>query len=391
MHDALKIAARAVKRICRRKYIRNVNGSASARRALLCHLVYPFITRNRFHHIQYLEARMIAAELDKFGYSVDVIEHDYPKRMDYENYDVLIGMGLHVRKCFERRTSPTPRVILYSPGVHNHEQNIRTLRRIRDFHDRHGIWLLESGRFAGEDWTSLAILADGVIVLGDDAAATTYQARTDRPVYSLPGFFYQHHDARTIIQNRKIEEARCHYLWFGSHGLIHKGLDLAVEATLRIPGCHLHVCGPLQHEKEFVHYFRKKPEANERIHWHGFLSLGDRDLTQIFAQCAFVLNPSCSEGGSPAAWTAIGNGGLIPIATRQSAMEIDRVGITIDELTVESVEMAMRTAHALSENEIRVRALQSIEYAEMNHSPTSYANELSNALRDVLANSRTSP
>ncbi len=40
-------------------------------------------------------------------------------------------------------------------------------------------------------------------------------------------------------------------MWFGSGGMIHKGLDLVLEVFARMQEYHLHICGPVHHEEDF--------------------------------------------------------------------------------------------------------------------------------------------
>ena len=42
---------------------------------------------------------------------------------------------------------------------------------------------------------------------------------------------------------------------------------------------------------------------------------------EILLSCSFAIFPSCSEGGCPSTLTVIGNGGLIPIITKETTIE----------------------------------------------------------------------
>ena len=70
----------------------------------------------------------------------------------------------------------------------------------------------------------------------------------------------------------------------------------------------LHVCGPIENEKEFVEIYKKELYFSDHIKTHGFIDLGSKKFEDILASCSFVIFPSCSEGGCPSVITAIGNG-----------------------------------------------------------------------------------
>ncbi len=371
------------KKLARPRLLRNVFRASHPKRALLCHVTYPFRTPDQLLHTQYQEAHGLANALHARSFQVDVLDYDHAGTVSYNEYDVLLGFGRHVRNCFQCRRSTRPKVILYSPGIHNHEQNRRTLQRVRDFHDHHGVWLLESGRFADDDWTSLAILADGVLVLGNESVAETYRRHTDRPVMVLPGFYQPVLDPSAVAARREIRTARRHALWFGSTGLIHKGLDLALDAVTSLPDWHLHVCGPLHRETSFMQCFQTL-HGHPRIHLHGFVRLSSPAFATLLQQCTFSLSPSCSEGGAAALLNTIGNGGLIPVATRETGVDIDPFGITIQELSPSSLAAALTEADALTEDMITERCRQALDWAKDRHSWAAYQRQLDLALNALL-------
>lgn len=45
-------------------------------------------------------------------------------------------------------------------------------------------------------------------------------------------------------------DCRKRFLWFGSGGMVHKGLDLVLEAFAEMPEYHLTVCGPVSREQD---------------------------------------------------------------------------------------------------------------------------------------------
>ena len=385
MLENLKAMARRIRPAPRPRFLRNVYTASGPRRALLAHLTYPFRTANRFYHIQYDEARMLAAVLGELGYTVDVVDYDYPRALDYPAYDLMVGMGPQIRQAFQNRRDRRPAVWLYSPGIHNHTQNLRVLHQVRAFHERHGRWLLESGRFAADDWTSLAVLTDAVIALGNEAVRQTYREQTDRPVYTAPGFYYQTQPVERLLAARRWDAAPTHALWFGSRGLIHKGLDLALEAVARQPGIILHVCGPLHRERSFMEVYRDRADLQDRVVWHGFTDIRSAAFAEILQTCSFLISPSCCEGGASAVLTALGNGGLIPVASRETGLDLDDYGLAIETLTVDGVARALQESLALDTAERARRGAAVVRAMQKHHTPDAYRARLRDILRLTLS------
>ena len=192
----------------------------------------------------------MAAALRNLKYNVDIVNYDDNRPVEYERYDLLIGFGTPVINSFAERYKPI-KVISYLAGMHNYVQNLATLQRVEDvYHKRHA-WLLDSGRFVAHDWTSISLISDATIALGNEVVAETYQRYTNKPLFILPSLYYELYDFREIVAGKDFSVSIKHFLWFGGSGLIHKGLDLVLETFADQPDLHLHICGPLQVESAF--------------------------------------------------------------------------------------------------------------------------------------------
>jgi glycosyltransferase involved in cell wall biosynthesis len=61
--------------------------------------------------------------------------------------------------------------------------------------------------------------------------------------------------------------------------------------------------------------------------------------------CNFVIHPSVSEGGAPSVLTCMGNGGLIPIVSESSGLDIKQgYGLIIKELSKDKIENKINEA-----------------------------------------------
>jgi len=87
--------------------------------------------------------------------------------------------------------------------------------------------------------------ADCAIILGNDFTRSTY-AYAHKPFYRIPI------SAPTVYPGPTARTRACRrsFLWFGSGGLVHKGLDLVLEAFAQMPDFYLTVCGPVNEEKD---------------------------------------------------------------------------------------------------------------------------------------------
>jgi hypothetical protein len=105
---------------------------------------------------------------------------------------------------------------------------------------------------------------------------------------------------------------RKHFLWLGSTGIVHKGLDLLIDIFNERNDICLHICGLNDVERKFA----KVPEKKNIIDY-GHIDINSFVFLEIVSKCTFIILPSCSEACS----TGIATGmlhGLIPIVMRNA-------------------------------------------------------------------------
>ena len=162
-------------------------------------------------------------------------------------------------------------------------------------------------------------------------------AYANKPIYRLPI------SAPVIYpwpEGKDFEACRRHFLWLGSHGFVHKGLDLVLEAFAAMPEYHLTVCGPtkgevekefekvLYVEKDFEKTFYKELYQTSNIRTVGWVDVASPEFMQIANDCIGLINPSCSEGEGGAVVGCM-HAGLIPIVSYESGVDIDAFGFLL--------------------------------------------------------------
>lgn len=363
------------------KIIKNYFQTKYKKIALLSYIVIPF-KKNSLSHTSYFEAQSWAKILFELGYNVDIIHYENSKNIDLSKYDFICGFGDIFQQYFESGLSKKVVTIYYGTGMHVCHQNYATLKRIKELHARKNVWIGKSARFVEKTWTHQTTLSDGIIALGNNVSANSYQQYYDKKIYSVGAPFFRTCNADIILHNRK-NEANKSFLWFGSSGLVHKGLDLVLENFSNRKYLTLNVCGPIENEKDFVEIYKKELYFSDNIKTHGFVDLGSEKFKDILSSCSFVIFPSCSEGGGAAVITAIGNGGLIPIISEETTVSTGSE-IWIEELTIDGVGKAINSALSLSEQQIKDMQIKNLKYILENHSKEKYYNTLKNSIESII-------
>ena len=359
--------------------IKNYYNTNYTKRALLSYIVYPFRYRMKNTHTNHYEAITWGKILDELGYQVDITQYD-DKSIDVSNYDVICGFGEVFFRCIYTADCRA-KMIFYSTGRENCLQNYETLKRIKNVHEKKGVWLGESSRFVEKSYTSVSITSDAVISLGNDICADSYKKYNDN-VFQLDAPIYKVLDYKYIIQNKKSDFQK-HFLWFGSSGLVHKGLDLLLNYFSTRDDIFLHICGNIYYEKDFIKTYEQELFQKENINVYGFVDIKSEKFEEILKQCGFVIFPSCSEGGSPSVLTCVGNGGLIPIITKETTIDTG-FDIWIENLDEEAIAKAVEKALLYSENNIKKISNQVGEYVLNKHSMENYYKNLKNIIENKI-------
>lgn len=344
--------------------ITNVFQTSYSKTALLSYLKTVFEnseSKKDLRHTNRYTTFLIAKILSELEYNVDVIDCGDEFSDDFSRYCLVIGLGKSLDYVLENRiNSELTKVIWFGTGCNPLFSNIVTLKRVDDFYKLTNKLLLSSSRYIKQDWPLQHEFADWIILHGSDFAKQTYQSKNISAI-NAP-VFINHSITRTDIE---WNTARKNYLWFGVGGLIHKGLDLLIEAFKEIKDCNLHICGNLEIEPDFYNYYKQLIDLSENLHYHGFVDVSSEKFKTVLSTNAFVIFPSASEGNSPSVITCMANGGLIPIVSKNADVKLYDYGITIEDLSVEEVSKAINKSKELTLDELKQQSEKIVK--ETNH------------------------
>lgn len=361
--------------------IKNYFNKNNTKSALLSYILTPF-QKDSIYHTNYFEAQSWAKILDEIGYNVDIIDYRNNKRIDLSKYDLICGFGDVFQSHFESNCHKNIKTIYYGAGMHVCHQNTISLQRVKDVYHKKYIWLAKSARFVEKTWSHQTSLVDGIIALGNNICADSYRRYYDGSVYEVPAPYYQTQDGIKIIKTRNQDSLK-HYLWFGSSGLIHKGLDLVLDYFSQNNDLYLHICGPIENEPDFVCAYKNELFESKNIIVHGFIDISSNAFKKILQQCAFIIYPSCSEGGSPSTLTVIGNGGLMPIITKETSIQTGHE-IWIEGFKYSDIDYAIKQSQQLTFDQTQAMQYKNYEFVTDNHSQNRYYLKLKESIQRII-------
>ena len=317
-------------------FIKNHYKTNFEKNVLISYITSSFLKGISHAHTNIVESLEIGRVFSDLGFNVDVVNYNSERKIDFKKYDVVFGFGKPLNDSFFSTNKKLKR-IFYGTGKHPWFSNWYTLDRLMSAYNKTGELFIESTRYISEDYLLQTTLVDGIVVIGNKDVVKTYKKYYNGPIYSIPVSFYKTHNPFEIIEKRNYPESKKHFLFFSGSGMVHKGLDLLLDAFSQSPDMHLHICAPVSAEKRFENFYKKELHYTKNIHTYGLIGIESDEFRRLLEQCAFVIPPSCSEGESTAIVHAVANGGLIPLLSNESSLSIDNLVPYINDLTSDAI------------------------------------------------------
>lgn len=348
-------------------------------RALLSYLSAPIGVPEAalpVNHTQYWEAAEIARLLAAAGFRTDVMHYHNRWWRPRGSYDVLVDVRWNMERLAPL-VGPSCVKIFHADTADAAVLAAAEQRRLDDLERRRGVRLeprrLERGNRGVE-------VADAATILGNQATLDTYRY-AGVPLYGLPV-------ASALV--RPFDEAKEHhrtrgrFLWLGSRGMVHKGLDLVLEAFAAAPDLHLTVCGPVHDESDFVEAYRAELFATANIDVLGFVDVTSSAFADLAARTSALIYPSSSEGCAGSVVTAM-HAGLVPIVSRESGVDVeDAGGLVLQDSSPAEVAERLRVAATWTGDEIGDRSRAAWERANARYTRAAFTAGYGAALHAIL-------
>lgn len=356
--------------------IYNVFETDYSKTVLISYLVKPFRIKNsNFNaHTNYLEVMLMADVFRELKYNIDVVDYRSNYKLNYETYDLVIGFGNSFKESFIG--SKDIFRILYTTGTNQCFQNKAELERIKKLHIRKGVWL-KPRRIINESWTDYAVVANAVFSTGNDFTISTFDNFNHPHMYKLSLPIYMD---KIKYTERNFQQAKNHFLWFGSSGLVHKGLDLCIEYFTENPQYTLHICGPK--ENDFFELYQNEINAKNII-YYGRVDIESSIFEEIVNKCLFAIFPSCSEGGGAALLTVMATG-LIPIATIEASVDLGNYGYLIEQADLGGINQTVINAVNDSIEIHQIKSQQSSSFVRNKFTKLGFKKSFKYALNEIL-------
>lgn len=327
-------------------------------------------------HPQYYKTMVMAQTFVDLGYDVDVIHCENHKFVPWKAYDVVVDTRFNLQRLAPY-LPPSCIKILHCDTAQLIYQNLGEMRRVLALQRRKGVSLplnrLETPHLGVEH-------ADYLTTCGNEFTINTFRY-AEKPIFRLP----------MVAQKmwpwpvtKDFDVCRRRFLWFGSRGMVHKGLDVVLEAFVQMPECTLTIVGPVEDEPEFVEIYRKELFHTPNIQCLGWRDKCSDEFRLILEQCVAHIFPSCSEAGAAVVMETMA-AGVIPIVTYESSVDVENFGVLLEDAEIETIVRRVRETAALSPEELCRKAKKAWEAAHSNHTTEKFERSYRETIEMILA------
>ena len=343
--------------------------------ALLSYITLPFVTKDPHYldgHTNRWESRDMAAALLERGYAVDIIDWDNQTFKPKRHYDIFIDIGPTMERIAPLLGDHCLKVF-HATGAHWLFQNHAEYTRLLQLKERRG-FILSPQRIVPPSRSVES--ADIVTILGNSFTHGTYEY-AKKQLLPIPLSTTHTYDFPT-----RAKGSECRFIWFGGSGLVHKGLDITLEAFAAMPEYELTVCGPISSEPEFRSVYHKELFESPNITVLDRIDPGGPEFKKLMQTHSALIHPSCSEGQSGAVVTCM-HAGFVPILSRESGVDVDNFGTVLLTNNVDTIRAAVQEHAARTSDDLLSRSRAAWEYARTHHTRETFSKSF-RAILDTL-------
>lgn len=357
---------RRLRRIDQRTVRIEPRGATDRGRAVLSYIIDPVLGNGanvEHSHTHFWESRQIAVTLAELGMTVDCVHWTNDEYLPEGEVDLLIDVRTNLERWAPHH--PHARKVAHLDTCHYLFNNDAQMERHRRLAERRGVDLQPVKLMPK---TQAIETCDLATYLGNGMTQASY-GFAGKPMTRIPVSVPQQYP----WQEKNWELARRRFMWFGSGGLVHKGLDLVLETFAESPDLELLVCGPIDRERDFERHYQKELYGTSNIRTLGWLDVTSPGFLQQLRGVGGLVYPSCAEGGGASALTCM-HAGIVPLLTPEASvdMEDDR-GVLLSDISTSGLKTAVEVFSQRSPEDLEAISRNAWTWSREHHTREVFA------------------
>jgi len=330
-------------------------------------------------HPNHLESLAIIKSLIDLDFVIDVaycLDETNLDLIEQKDYDIIFGFG----KPFLSygRKHPESLKIIYLTEASPDFSEKKEKERDEYLFKRHGKHMLikRTGVYLTNKQLSIA---NAGILIGNNYIKPTYEGMINRIETIFPTALV---NANFKPFKKDHTKSRKNFVWFGSNGAVHKGLDILVDVFADNPDLNLFVCG-LKGVERRLFKFSRYPN----IHDLGFVNVNSDKFLSLVKKSSFVIFPSCSEGMSTSVITCMYHG-MIPIVTKEVGIDEEDFTFILKDFHVEYISKVVRRCSEIPAERLAEISQDVLHYSQERFTIKAFEDNFSRAFTSIVKSLR---
>ena len=359
-------------------WVKNVYKTDFKKNVLIVYIVSPFKEKNSSnYHQNKWQVIEITKLLKQLSYNIDIVDYRSPYYFNIrKKYDLLIDILPLKKPIYKGMLKSNCIKIAYMTGSNPRFANNAELDRLESLSLRRGAKLIPRRQSLYLD--DCVKLFNSMFVIGNNVTASTYNEFNMSKVFLIPNTI---NGIKPIID---FDHKRSNYfLYFGSAGCVHKGLDLLLEVFSEIDiSCKLFVCGSFKSEEDFVKEYDNELFHCSNVEAVGFIDPNGETFRKLASICTYSILPSCSEGQAGSVLTCM-EAGLIPLCSKECGFDEGDV-IILEKSTKDSISKVIKEYSNMSNEWIVNNSLKYQNIASQKYSQAMFVKSINDALISTI-------
>jgi glycosyltransferase involved in cell wall biosynthesis len=271
--------------------------------------------------------------------------------------------------------------VFYSRGPQVEVANQLVLDRYASLKERTGVDGSKMRVMDKVDIEASMLMTDSILTIDSNGFAKSTYGSSGKPIKTwLPPVSQRAQLNRESLQDRDKRNFFC----FAGNGFIAKGVDLVVEAFLKMPELNLTIAGPPS-DLLFWKIYGERISQAPNITFVGFLEVGGPEYVRICRTHSWSVLPAAAEGVCTSVATTM-RSGLLPIVTFGTAVVTGDFGFLLPDRPGEIIKSLQSLCPELSvwdDDDYESRVDRLLIAAE-SYSEDSYLSSVTKSLRGIL-------
>lgn len=321
---------------------------------------------------------------NQHGFVVDLIDRGNKNWEPSKKYDVFLGLGVgDTGEQFPKyaNLSGANKRVLIAMGPHPIISNQRVLERYREFANRTGVNAppTRTVSLTQKKYDEIIDTCTAIVTIGQ-VGVQSYKslAQSGKEMFVYPPAVSPNAYCDDFSKRQKNT-----FLAFVGNGMICKGIDILIEAFLKIQDCNLVICGPPE-QGLIAAYPEVFSGRVPNISYKGFIRIDSKQFQEIVAKCSWIISNSSSEACATAVATCM-SAGLVPIVNSWTSINTSEIhGIEI----VENGDRIENTINAIRLSQLETdysKLVKKTMHIASNFSQKSYIREYTKIVERLIA------